>query len=199
MFLEAEQEEGYPATIKIVKEESSLVVHISLKATWGRLTSPNLCGFYDELEKNVRQAWSRAQIKEPMLSSKKLSDGVKESSLPPPSPPLPMSPPPAATSKTSPPLLSQGKVVWVYVNLRVGPGIQYTIIGRAYMKNSFGILAQNHGWLRVRLENGVEGWMSKKATASDSSTTSFPQSPPASSLYSSKTRSSPRRLIPSPM
>jgi len=195
MFLGTKQEEGYPATVKIVPEESSLAVHISLKATWGRFTSPNLCGFYDGLEKSVKQASSRAQIKQPDLSSQKLSKGVKELPLSPPSPPLSSSPPPATAPKTSSPPISQGNVVWVYVNLREGPGIQYKIIGRAYMKNSFAILAENHGWLRVRLENRAVGWMSKKAT-SDSLKTASSQMPPASPPNSSRTRSSPRRLNP---
>ena len=195
MFLGTKQEEGYPATVKIVPEESFLVVHISLKATWGRLTSPNLCGFYDELEKSVKQASSRAQIKRPFLSPQKLSNEVKEFPLLPPSPPLSSLPPPATAPKTYPPPLSHGKVVWVYVNPREGPGIQYKIIGRAYVKNSFAILAENPGWLRVRLENGAVGWMSKKAT-SDSLKIPSSQKPPASPPNSSKTRSSPRRLSP---
>ncbi len=196
MFLETEQEEGYPATVKIVEEESSLVVHISLKATWGTLTSPNLCGFYDEFGKNVKQASIRTETKQPILSSKKLPDGVIVSNLPSPSPPLSSSPPPAMTPKISLASLPQGKVIWVYVNLREGPGTQYKIIGRAYMKNSFQIVAENSNWLRVRLENGAEGWMSKKA-ASESSVTSSPESPPASSDDSAKVRSPSKR--PSPM
>jgi hypothetical protein len=189
MFFETEQAEGYPATIKIVKEESSLVVHFSLKATWGTVASPDLCRFYDEFGKNVKQASIRTGTKQPILSSQKPSEAVKESSLPPPSPS------PAAAPKTLPPSLPQGKVVWVYVNLREGPGIQYKIIGKAYMKNTFGILAENSNWLRVRLENGKEGWMSKKAAA-ESSMTSSSQSPPASSHDSSKTRSSSRPPCP---
>jgi hypothetical protein len=196
MFLETEQEEGYPATVKIVEEESSLVVHISLKATWGTLTSPNLCGFYDEFGKNVKQASVKAQTKQPVLPPQKTSDGVKESPLPSPSPSLSSSPPPAMTPKISLASLPQGKVIWVYVNLREGPGTQYKIIGRAYMKNSFQIVAENPNWLRARLENGAEGWMSRKA-ASEISMTSSPQSPPASSDDSAKVRSSSKR--PSPM
>ncbi len=196
MFLETEQEEGYPATVKIVEEESSLVVHISLKATWGTLTSPNLCGFYDEFGKNVNQASVKAQTKQPVLSPQKTSDGVKESPLPSPSPSLSSSPPPAMTPKISLASLPQGKVIWIYVNLREGPGIQYKIIGRAYMKNTFQILVQNPSWLRVRLENGAEGWMSRKA-ASEITMTSSPQSPPASFDDSAKIRSSSKR--PSPM
>jgi hypothetical protein len=189
MFFETEQTEGYPATIKIVKEESSLVVHFSLKATWGTVASPDLCRFYDEFGKNVKQASIRTETKQPILSSKKLPDGVIESNLPSPSPF------PAATPKTSPPPPSRGKIIWIYVNLREGPGIQYKIIGRAYMNNTFEILAENPGWLRVRLENGTVGWMSKKA-ASESSITPSSQNPPASSQDSPKPRSSSRSPCP---
>jgi hypothetical protein len=189
MFFETEQAEGYPATIKIVREESSLVVHVSLKATWGTVASPDLCRFYDEFGKNVKQASIRTETKQPIFSSQKPSEGVKESSLPSPSPP------PTATPKISLASLSRGKIIWVYVNLREGPGIQYKIIGRAYMNNTFEILAENPGWLWVRLEKGKEGWMSKKA-ASESTMTSSPQSLPASSEDSSKTRSSSKPPCP---
>ncbi len=195
MFLGTKQKEGYPATVKIVAEESSLVVHISLTATWGRLTSPNLCGFYDEFEKRVKQAAFRSQIKQLSHTSQKPSEEVKEFPPPRPFPPLSSSPPPPTIPKTSSPPISQGKVIWVYVNLREGPGIQYKIIGRAYKKNSFEILGENPGWLRVRLENGVEGWISKKATSGSLKTPSS-RRPPASSPNSSKTRSSPGRLSP---
>ncbi len=194
MYLEKEQEEGYPASIKIVKEESSSVVHISLKATWGTLTSPDLCGFYDEFGKNIKQGSARKQTKQAVLSSQKLPEGVKESSLPSPSPPLSSSPPPAITPKIILASLPQGKIIWVYVNLREGPGIQYRIIGKAYMKNTFEILAENPGWLRVRLGNGAEGWMSKKAT--ESLITPSSQSPPASFDDSSKTKSSSKQPCP---
>jgi N-acetylmuramoyl-L-alanine amidase len=103
--------------------------------------------------------------------------------------------PPAATPKISLASLPRGKVIWVYVNLREGPGIQYKIIGRAYMKNTFELLAENPDWLRVRLENGTVGWMSKKAT--ESLTIPSSQSPPASFDDSTKAKSSSKR--PSPM
>jgi hypothetical protein len=197
MYLEKEQEEGYPASIRIVKEESSSVVHISLKATWGTLTSPDLCRFYDEFGKNIKQTSVRAQIKQPVPSSQMLPEEVTETSLPPPSPPPPLSllPPTLATPKTSRPPLSRGKVIWTYVNLREGPGTQYKIIGKAYTKNTFEILSENPSWLRVRLENGTEGWMSKKAA--EFAMTPFSQSPPASPEDSTKMRSSSKR--PSPM
>jgi hypothetical protein len=170
MFLKEEQMEGYPATVEIVEETSSLVVHISVKATWGTLVSPNLCGFYNEFAKNVMQASARAQTKQPHPSAQKL---LKEEREP--------SPPPAAILKPSPLPVSRGKVIWIYVNLREGPGIRYRIIGKAYLRNTFEILAENPGWMRVRLESGEEGWMSKKA-ASVPPPTPSPQTPPASSL-----------------
>ncbi len=194
MFLQTEQKEGYPATIKIEEVESSLVVSVTVKATWGKFTSPDLCAFYDEFGKSVKEASLRAQTKQSVLSSQKISEVVKESPLAPPCPTP--SPPAATTQKVSPPLLPQGKVLWVYVNLREGPGIQYKIIGKAYMKNSFGILSENPGWLRVRLENGADGWMSKKAVTLDSSNSSSPQSLPASPRDSSQIKSSKRPLRP---
>ncbi len=173
-----------------------MIVYVSVKATWGKFTSPNLCGFYDEFGKNLKQASLRAQIRQPVLSSQKLPDGVKESLLPPPSPPPSSFPPPATVPRLSPPLFPQGKVVWVYVNLREGPGLQYKIIGKAYMKNSFRILAENPGWLRVRLENGTEGWMSKKAVTLDSSASSSGESRPTSSPDSSRSKPSSKPLSP---
>lgn len=179
----------------VVEEDSSLVVYISLKTTWGTLASPDLCGFYNEFGKNVKQASASAQTK-PVLPSQKLSEGVKESSLPPPSPSPPLSwAPPTVNPQISLPSLPRGKVIWVYVNLREGPGTQYKITGKAYMKNSFEILAENPGWLRVRLEDGTKGWMSKKA-ASESSAAPSPQSPPDSSHDFSRTKASSKPLSP---
>ena len=178
MFLEREQEEGYPATVKIVEEASSSVVHISLKTPWGTLASPDLCGFYDEFGKNLWQAFARPRTKQAIPLSQKLFKEGKEPS-----------PPPAPTPKTSPLPVSRGKVIWAYVNLREGPGTRYRIIGKAYLRNIFEILAENPGWLRVRLESGVEGWMSKRA-ASESPTIAPPQVPPTSSNDSSKAGSS---------
>jgi hypothetical protein len=197
MFLETEQEEGYPATVKLEEEGSALVVHINLKAQWGKVTSPDLCSFYDEFGKNVKQALVRGQTKHPTLSSQKLPEGKKEPPVPSesPTPPLLQSPLPAETLKISPPSLPRGKVIWVYVNIREGPGTQYKIIGKAFMKNTFEILAENPGWLRVRLENGTVGWMSKKAS-SEPTLEPSPHTPPAPSFDSSKTKFSSKPPCP---
>jgi len=177
MFLEAEQEEGYPATVKIIEEGSSLVIHISLRKTWSTLATPDLCSFYDEFGKNLWQAFAKAQTRQPVLSSQKL---LKEERGP--------SPLPNAALKPSPLPVGRGKVIWDYVNLRKGPGIRYRIIGKAYLRNTVEILTENPGWMRVRLESGAEGWMSKKA-ALVSPLTPSPQIPPAASQDSSKTGS----------
>ena len=174
MFLEAEQEEGYPATVKIVEEGSSVVVHISLKTTWGSLATPNLCGFYNEFGKNLWQVLAKPQTRQPVPSSQKLLKEERGSS------------PPASALRTPPPPVARGKVIWTYVNLREGPGIRFRIIGKAHLKNTFKILTESPDWMRVRLESGVEGWMSKKA-ALVSPLTPSPQTPPAASQDSSWT------------
>jgi len=79
--------------------------------------------------------------------------------------------------KTSPYPLRQGKVVWTYVNLRDGPGINYKIIGKIYQGNAFETLEEKRGWLRVRLENRTEGWVSKSATSEGIKTPKSPTRP----------------------
>jgi uncharacterized protein YgiM (DUF1202 family) len=201
MLLGMEQKAGYPVTVKIVEEDSSLVVHISLKATWGTSASPDLCSFYDELGRIKEQTSAKTQIEQPVPSSKELPEGDKKLSLsPPPSPPSPPNlspspPPPPSTPSPSPtitqrmsqPPLPKARVIWDYVNLREGPGIHYKIIGKAYMNNAFEILDENSSWLRVRLENKTEGWMSKGAASKSFATPSSPK-PPSSSYDSPKTK-----------
>jgi hypothetical protein len=63
------------------------------------------------------------------------------------------------------------------------------------MENTFEILDQNPSWLQVRLENGKEGWMSKKGRSQGSKILSS-QSPPVLSYDSSKTKFSRKRHDP---
>jgi len=215
MFLETEQGEGYPAAVNIIEEDSSLVVHISVKAAWGKSASPDLCSFYDEFGRIMRQASLKTQTEQPVRSSQKLPEGGKESSPPPPSSPLPspsLPPPPAASPCVSPSLppapstpppsssvtqktiqlpLPQAKVIWIYVNLREGPGIHHRIIGKANMNTTFEILDQSPNWLQGRLQDGTVGWMSKGA-ASETPKTSLSQNPPASPHGSSRTKPPPK-------
>jgi uncharacterized protein YgiM (DUF1202 family) len=203
MFLGVEEKAGYPVTFKIVEEDSSLVVHTSLKATWGTSVSPDLCSFYDEFGRIMEQASAETQIKQPVLSSQEIPEGDKKPSYsPPPSPsppppptlspsPLPQpstpSPSPTITQSKSQPPFPKARVVWDYVNLREGPGIHYKIVGKAYKNDTFEILDEDPSWLRVRLENRTEGWMSKRA-ASESPVTPSSQRPPSSSYDSPKTK-----------
>jgi hypothetical protein len=205
MFPEPEQKEGYPATVRIAGENSSAVIHLSVKAPWGTLASPDLCGFYEEYGKRVKRALDEPQTKEPVLSSPVLPEvkeevpEVKKAASPPASPPPVVTlPPPVPLPPSSPPAriesvpllpAPRGKVTWVYVNLRDGPGMNYKVIGKTYKDNTFEILNQNQAWLRVRLENGKEGWMSQKAALVTSKPVSS-KSPSSPSQDSSRTKTS---------
>jgi len=177
-----------------------LVVHVNLKAPWGKPASPDLCGFYEEFGRIMKQASLKTQTGQPVPSSQKLPEGEKECSspspperpapspLPSPSPPpVPSTPShsPSSLPETSQPPLPQAKVTWAYVNLREGPGIHHNIIGKANTNTTFEILDQNPNWLQVRLQNGTVGWMSKGA-ASEIPKATVSQSPPASAHDSSK-------------
>ncbi len=81
----------------------------------------------------------------------------------PPSQPLP--------SPSSP--LRTTKIVWDSVNLREGPGLNFRVIGNAKKGTSLSILEDKGTWLRVRLQDGNEAWVSKAATSE------APKSPPA--------------------
>jgi hypothetical protein len=65
----------------------------------------------------------------------------------------------------SPPPLRVTQVVWANVNLREGPGMNYRVIGNVKKGTSLKILEVKGDWLRVRLEDGSEGWVSKLATS----------------------------------
>jgi hypothetical protein len=211
MFTGTEQKEGYSATVRIAEENSSAVIHLSVKAPWGTQASPDLCGFYDEYGVRVKRASDKPETKVSVLSSPVLPEvrkgpaEEKEEPSPPASPPLvvtlpppvplPPFPPPTKIETVPLPPAPWGKVTWVYVNLRDGPGMNYKVIGKAYKDNTFEILNQNQAWLRVRLENGKEGWMSQKAAAETPKPVSS-KSPSAPSQDSSRTKTSRKRHEP---
>jgi len=101
---------------------------------------------------------------------------------------LPASPkeapkPTPVAPKVTPPLpppLPTTQVVWDSVNLRKGPGTSYKIVGNVKKGTSLKILEVNGDWLRVRLEDGNNAWVSKLATseAPRSSSPSPSPSPP---------------------
>jgi len=94
-----------------------------------------------------------------------------------PSPPPPPPPPPTPKATPTPPL-RMAKVVWTAVNLRQGPGMNHKVIGTAKQGMTLGVLEVKGDWLRVRLEDGNEAWVSKAAT-SEAPKAPPPSSPPA--------------------
>ncbi len=100
----------------------------------------------------------------------------EEPSTPPPAgranvvpaePSPPPSRPPNASPKTPPPapVLRVAEVVWSSVNLRVGPGLNHKVVGSAKKGTPLAILEEKGEWLRVRLEDGKEVWVSRLATS----------------------------------
>jgi hypothetical protein len=87
-----------------------------------------------------------------------------------------LAPPPETPKGTPPPSppVRVTQVVWDFVNLREGPGMNYKVIGNAKKGTSLKILEIKGDWLRVRLEDGSEAWVSKLATSE------APKPPPSS-------------------
>ena len=85
----------------------------------------------------------------------------------------PKATPPSQPLPSPPSSLRTTKVVWDSVNLREGPGLNFRVIGNAKKGISFSILEEKGSWLRVRLQDGSEAWVSKAATSE------APKPPPA--------------------
>ncbi len=83
-----------------------------------------------------------------------------------PAEPLPLPfPPPSESPKVTPaPVLHVTEVVWSFVNLREGPGLNYKVVGNVKKGTSLAILEEKGQWLHVRLEGGNEVWVFKSAT-----------------------------------
>jgi len=45
------------------------------------------------------------------------------------------------------------------VNIRSGPGTKYNVVGKAYYGVVFEKKKQQKGWIKVRHESGLEGWI----------------------------------------
>ena len=73
--------------------------------------------------------------------------------------------PPQAPVVAPKPTFRVAQVVWAHVNLREGPGMNYRVIGNAKKGTSLKILEAKGDWLRVRLEDGTEAWVSRLATS----------------------------------
>lgn len=118
----------------------------------------------------------------PSLMEEKVDQSKKEESPPPqpiqeppPQPAVTTAPPPALESpKTtrppepllpSPTPLRTTKIAWDSVNLREGPGTNYKVVGNVKKGTSLSVLEDKGSWLRIRLQNGSEAWVSKAATS----------------------------------
>ena len=55
----------------------------------------------------------------------------------------------------------EGVVTGSVVNVRKGPGTSYGIVAKTKAGQQFTVLEGSGGWLKVRLHNGTEGWISK--------------------------------------
>lgn len=48
------------------------------------------------------------------------------------------------------------------INIRNGPGKQYRIVGKAEYGTVFRTLKRGKGWVKVKHENGIVGWVYRK-------------------------------------
>ena len=118
----------------------------------------------------VEESASFIVAKTPPESYRVLPASPKEA--PKPTPVAPKVTPPV------PPPLPTTQVVWDSVNLRKGPGTSYKIVGNVKKGTSLKILEVNGDWLRVRLEDGSNAWVSKLATSEAPKSSSSPSPPP---------------------
>lgn len=47
------------------------------------------------------------------------------------------------------------------INIRSGPGTKYAVVGQAYYGVVLAKKEEKKGWVRIRHESGLEGWMDK--------------------------------------
>jgi hypothetical protein len=191
----AQDQKTYPVDIKLVKEKTSLTVHLSSKSASGDAGQDCFCSFYQEFEKSAKRTLTASQPKQAPPPPKKPVEPEKGSA--------PAAPPPAVTAKPSPSPstppppktpLPQAEVKWGSVNLREGPGTNYKVVRTVKKGALLAILEEKKDWLRVRLEDGKEAWVNKAATSKATKTPPSTASPSASS--SSATPDAPKPKSP---
>ena len=182
MTLGGEEPKTYPVEIKLVKEKSALIVHLSSNSASGESGKDCFCNFYQEFEKSMKRSQPATVAKPASPPPKKSVEPEKDSSTP--------SPPPVAEARKSsiPPAAAQKplpktQVAWATANLREGPGMNYKIVGKITKGTFLAILEEKEGWLHVRLESGKEAWINKNATSEGAKAqpTSAPSPSPAPS------------------
>src|SRR5512139_1376512 len=152
-----ETQKTYPVEIKLVKEQSSVTVHLSSSSAGGDSGKEGFCAFYTEFEKSMKRSQPAPVGKQAASPPKKSVEPVKDS--PTPSPP-PAVETPRASSQPAPPAktLAKTQVAWAMVNLREGPGMKYDVVGKVKKGTSLAILEEKEGWYHVRLESGKDAW-----------------------------------------
>jgi len=176
------KEEGktYPVEIKLVREKSSLIVHLSSSSASGDSGKECFCSFYNEFEKSMKRPSPVPVAKQAPPPPKKSVEPEKESPPPSPAPvvetPKTSSPPPPAPPAKA---LPKTQVAWATANLREGPGMKYKVVGKATKGTSLAILEEKEGWYHVRMEGGKEAWISKTATTEGAKAQPAPASSPS--------------------
>ena len=80
-------------------------------------------------------------------------------------PPSSSPPPPKTPEVSQSPDQRRTEIVLASVNLREGPGMNFKIISVLKKGTKLTVLEEKAGWLRVRLEDGKEGWVGKATTS----------------------------------
>jgi hypothetical protein len=174
-----------PIDVRIANENRSLVVRLSFKGTGETRDQAMACRFYDEFERLVKQV---PTVAPPNETPKPTFKPVHPPSIKVQEPVKPGAPVVEAKQKPAPSPLSPSpsrttEIVWASVNLREGPGVNYRVIGSAKKGTSLRVYEDKGSWLRVRLEDGKEVWVSKSATPETpkASSTPSPEPPPSPS------------------
>lgn len=116
----------------------------------------------EEPTKSVPAPSAKAQEATPAPSEK-----TPEVAPPPSSPTTTTTPPPPSKTveASQPPAPRTTEIVFPFVNVRQGPSTDSKIIAVVKKGAKLTVLEDKLGWLRVRLEDGKEGWVGKNMTA----------------------------------
>ncbi len=173
-------ENGKPLPSRVL-----FILNVTDTRTGQRLISQNVEGKAAPLENAIKKA---IEASTRIIVTKTPSEYYRFSSVPsPPSPPPKESskPPKTQPEVTSLPPVKSGpslrviQVAWSYVNLREGPGTSYKNVGSIKQGTSMALLEERGDWLRVRLSDRREGWVSRQGTTLAPDTAPPPSSTPA--------------------
>jgi hypothetical protein len=164
-----------PIDVRIANETSSLVVRLTFKSTAEAKNQAIACRFFDEFERLVKQV--------PTETPKPIFKPGQSPSIKVQEPGKPGAPVVEAKQKPAPSFASPSpsrttEIVWASANLREGPGMNYRVIGSAKKGTPLQVYEDKGTWLRVRLDDGKEVWVSKAATPEAPKTPSTPSPSP---------------------